>query len=202
MKFIGITGGVGAGKSQLLHYIEKNYNAKVVLADKLAHELMQPGCPCYEKIISTFGAYDIFASDGTFDSKKMAQIIFSDAEKRKVINSIVHPEVKKEILHIADDLRAHGEAAYFILEAALLIEDGYDRICDELWYINTSKENRRLRLKTSRGYSDEKIEALFGSQLPEETYLKYCRVVIDNNGTLEETFRQIDRAFAIKQTVG
>ena len=81
------------------------------------------------------------------------------------------------------------------MEAALLIEEGYDKICDELWYIDTSRENRRRRLKESRGYSDEKIDGIFRSQLSEEEYRKYGKVIIDNNGLLQETFDQIKAAF-------
>lgn len=195
MKFIGITGGVGAGKSEILHYIEKEYPAKVLLADELAHELMMPGTKCFEEIQKAFGTEDIFTLQGGLDAGKMAKVIFSDAEKRECMNQIVHPAVKREILRLVEEEEEKGEISYFILEAALLIEDGYDKICDELWYIYTSRENRRKRLRESRGYSDEKIDAIFDSQLPEKTYRNYCKQIIDNNGTLEETFRQIKQAF-------
>jgi dephospho-CoA kinase len=78
------------------------------------------------------------------------------------------------------------------LEAALLIEEHYDAILDELWYIYTNEANRRARLAASRGYSDEKIDGIFRSQLKEEEYRAHCSVVIDNNGTPEQAFAQID----------
>ena len=81
---------------------------------------------------------------------------------------------------------------WLILEAALLIEEHYDEICDELWYIYTSEENRRLRLKESRGYSDEKIDNIFASQLSEAEYRSACQKCIDNNGTVEHTYMQIE----------
>lgn len=196
MKFIGITGGVGAGKSEILHYIEREYPARILLADELAHTLMLPGTDCFCRIKQNFEAEDIFTPEGLPDASKMAQVIFSDAFKREKMNAIVHPAVKQEILRLVKEEKEKGVIAYFILEAALLIEDGYDKICDELWYIYTSRENRRERLRKSRGYTDEKIDAIFDSQLPEETYRKYCQFVIDNNGTLKETFRQINQAFA------
>ncbi len=196
MRFIGITGGVGAGKSEILHYIEKNYPAEVVLADELAHTLMQPGTDCFAEIAEVFGGEDIFAEDGSLDKKKMAEVIFSDEEKREQMNAIVHPAVKREVLRLAEQKRKEGKISYFILEAALLIEEGYDKICDELWYIYTTRKNRRERLKASRGYSDEKIDAIFHSQLSEETYREYCKVMIDNNGTREDTFHQLDEIFS------
>ncbi|MBO5303491.1 MAG: dephospho-CoA kinase [Lachnospiraceae bacterium] len=196
MKFIGITGGVGAGKSELLHFMEKEYPVKVVLADELAHELMMPGAVCFNRIKEAFAGEDIFSSDGRLDAGKMAQVIFSDENKRERMNEIVHPAVKQEVLRRVEKERQKGEISCFILEAALLIEDGYDKICDELWYIYTAKDVRRARLKSSRGYSDAKIDAIFASQLSEETYRKYCKVVIDNNDSLEKSFCQIRQAFA------
>lgn len=196
MRFIGITGGVGAGKSEILHYIEQEYPAKILLADELAHEQMKPGTACFAKIQSCFAKEDIFGEDGTIDAKKLASVLFSDKEKREALNAIVHPAVKREILRLAKEERKKGEVSYFILEAALLIEEEYDKICDELWYIFSSKEVRRRRLGENRNYSDEKINAIFDSQLSEEEYRKHCKIVIDNNGRLEETFCQIKEAFA------
>jgi len=191
MKFIGITGGVGAGKSAILEYIAANYNAKVMLADEIAHDLMMPGTKCYDTIKAEFAEEQIFLADGNIDRPRMAQVIFNDAGKRERMNGIVHPAVKDYILEIYWEEQEKGELEYLILEAALLIEEHYDEICDELWYIYTSEENRRQRLKENRGYSDEKIDTIFKSQLTEEVYRKYCKVVIDNNHEPEAAFLQI-----------
>ena len=195
MKFIGITGGVGAGKSAILNYISKNYDAKVMLADEIAHDLMMPGTKCYDTIKKTFGTEDILLPDGNLDRMKMAQVIFSDAKKREQMNRIVHPAVKEYVLEIYRKEQAEQRLDYLILEAALLIEEHYDEICDELWYIYTSEENRRKRLKADRGYSDEKIDGIFKSQLTEEEYRRHCKQVIDNNGSVEDTFLQIVKIF-------
>lgn len=191
MKFIGITGGVGAGKSAILEYIAANYNAKVMLADEIAHDLMMPGTKCYDTIKAEFAEEQIFLADGNIDRPRMAQVIFNDDGKRERMNGIVHPVVKDYILEIYREEQEKGELEYLILEAALLIEEHYDEICDELWYIYTSEENRRQRLKENRGYSDEKIDTIFKSQLTEEVYRKYCKVVIDNNHEPEAAFLQI-----------
>ena len=101
--------------------------------------------------------------------------------------------------HIIEDIARESceqKYDYVFVEAALLIEDHYDVICDELWYIYTAKDVRRARLKSSRGYSDAKIDAIFASQLSEETYRKYCKVVIDNNDSLEKSFEQLRQIFA------
>lgn len=196
MEFIGITGGVGAGKSEILRFIQENYNAKILLADEVAHDLMKPGRECYDKIVKAFPGEDIFTEDGQFDGGKLAEVIFSDDEKRERMNRIVHPAVKEEILGIYQKEKEKGKFSYFILEAALLIEEGYDKICDRLWYIDTGREIRRQRLKQSRGYSDGKIDSIFNSQLSEEEYRKHAALVIDNNGTLEDTIYQVRQAFA------
>lgn len=194
MKFIGITGGVGAGKSELLRFMEREYSARVVYADQLAHALMEPGTDCYRKIRSAFAGEDIVSQDGALDAEKLAAVIFSDEEKRRKLNGIVHPAVKREALRMAEEERARGRCRYFILEAALLIEEGYDRLCDELWYVDAKQEVRRRRLIKSRGYSDAKIDAIVQSQLSEEDYRRHCSRVIDNSGSLEEAFAQVRAA--------
>lgn len=194
MKFIGITGGVGAGKSQILTFIRDNYPAKVVLADDLAKELMAPGGACYESLRVSFAGDDVFREDGTLDQAKMARVLFSDEKKRTRMNNIVHPAVKREVLRQVAQEKKRGEFAYFFLEAALLIEEKYDEICDELWYIYTSEQIRRQRLKESREYSDEKINAIMASQLSEEMFRKACKVVIENNGLFDETCERLDDA--------
>lgn len=194
MRFIGITGGVGAGKSEILSYLGKKNGVRVMLADEIAHELMEAGTDCYKSLRQTFNDEDIWNSDGSFNREKLAKVIFSDKIKRDIMNSIVHPAVKEYVISQQEYEKERGELSLLVLEAALLIEEHYDKICDELWYIYTSEENRRDRLKASRGYSDEKIDNIFKSQLSEEEYRKYCAVVIDNNGSVEAAFEQIDKA--------
>lgn len=201
MKFIGITGGVGAGKSAILDYLKNKPDTKVMLADEIAHELMVPGTQCYDRLKAEFGTEDIYQKDGYFDRIKLAQVIFSDDEKRKKLNGIVHPAVRKYVIGQAAYERKEGKIKLLVLEAALLIEEHYDEICDELWYIYTSEENRRIRLKKQRNYSDEKINEIFNSQLTDEKFRKACRVVIDNNGTIETAEAQIEAALMLPHSM-
>lgn len=201
MKFIGITGGVGAGKSAILDYLKNKPDTKVMLADEIAHELMVPGTQCYDRLKAEFGTEDIYQKDGFFDRIKLAQVIFSDDEKRKKLNWIVHPAVRKYVIGQAAYERKEGRIKLLVLEAALLIEEHYDEICDELWYIYTSEENRRIRLKKQRNYSDEKINEIFNSQLTDEKFRKACRVVIDNNGTIEAAEAQIEAALMLPHSM-
>lgn len=192
MIFIGITGGVGAGKSAILSYLAKKPDTKVMLADEIAHALMEPGMACYQKIQKTFDGEDIFLPGGGLDRGKLAAVIFSDSEKRRRMNDIVHPAVREYVQQTVEKEREEGKIKLLILEAALLIEEHYDEICDELWYIYTKEEVRKQRLMESRGYSPEKVQQIFSSQLDEETYRRHCKRVIDNNGAVDETYRQID----------
>lgn len=194
MKFIGITGGVGAGKSAILFYLDKKADIRVMLADEIAHELMKPGTECYDKIKETFSGADLYETDGSFDRRKLADFLFSDERRRLALNGIVHPAVKQYVKEQYALEKEKGVLSFLVLEAALLIEEHYDEICDELWYIYTSEENRRVRLKESRGYSDTKIDGILKSQLTEDNYRSACAVVIDNNGPIEGTYAQIEKA--------
>ena len=132
--------------------------------------------------------------NGQFHRGKLATVIFSSEEKREALNAIVHPAVKDYVRQVYEAEGQKQELELLILEAALLIEEDYGAICDELWYIYTSEENRRTRLKESRGYSDEKIDGIFASQLSEAQFHAGTQVTIDNNGSLEETYQQIEQA--------
>lgn len=196
MKFIGVTGGVGAGKSEILKYLASRGDSRVMLADDIARDLTEPGGVCYSKLQELFAGDDVFREDGSMDRARAASVIFEQQEKRRAMNGIVHPAVKEYVLSQADMERERGEIDYLFLEAALLIEDHYDEICDELWYIYTSEENRKKRLMASRGYSSRKIERIMHSQMTEEEYRRHCSHEIDNNGTQEEAVAQVARLLA------
>lgn len=196
MLFIGITGGVGAGKTAILNYIREEYNSRILVADEIAHDQMEPGTICYQTLSDLFASEDIFLPEGGFDRPKLAQVIFSDEKKRNQLNAIVHPAVHSYVMEQVEAERKAGRLDLLVLEAALLIETGYSEVCDEIWYIYTSKENRMHRLMESRGYTKEKTETIMASQLSEETFRKFCSVEIDNNGSHEESFSQIDQALS------
>ncbi len=193
MRVIGITGGVGAGKSEVLKLIGNMKKSFIVIADDLARSLEVKGEVCYEPLVALLGD-KILSDDRQIDPKKMAAEIFSDGNKEKLsgVNAIVHPAVKERILSMIEDARRSGEYELFIIEAALLIEDGYDRIVDELWYVYADEDVRRQRLKDSRGYSDEKITDIMQSQSGDDVFRKYCRVVIDNSGSMKDTKKQLE----------
>ncbi|MBD5445540.1 MAG: dephospho-CoA kinase [Lachnospiraceae bacterium] len=191
MRVIGITGGVGAGKSKVLEYLEEKYNCQVILADKVAHMLEEKGQKCYEELTALLGE-KILAPDKSIDKQKMAEIIFADMDLLYKVNNIVHPAVKAFIVKTIEDKRIEGRLDFLFIEAALLIEDGYDVIVDELWYIHSDVDIRRDRLKSTRAYSDEKIDEIIQKQLSEEEFRKHCKVIIDNSGSFKAACKQID----------
>lgn len=195
MKIIGITGGVGAGKSEVLSYLEKKHHARVILADQVANKIKEPGQPCYEPIVALLGP-TVVQEDGWIDRKRMGQLIFSNEELLRKTNEIIHPGVKHFIINEIEKAKEEG-VSIFVIEAALLLEDNYDAICDELWYIYTREEVRRARLKKSRGYSDTYIDQIMAKQLSDEKFRQGCDVVIDNSDTFDHTANQIDGAVCV-----
>lgn len=201
MKIIGVTGGVGSGKTELLHYIEKNYRCRILLADEASHEVMQKGGRIYEPLVALLGS-SVLDSSGEINRKEMAARIFSQEELLGKVNALIHPAVREYILEAVAEEREKAAAGaedavdYFFLEAALLIECGYRSVVDEMWYIYCDLAVRRERLKKSRGYSDEKIDSILSSQLSEAEFRSGSDVVIDNSGNLEDAYRQIREALA------
>lgn len=191
MKIIGITGGVGAGKTQVLSYIGEHYRCRIIRADEAAHLLYEPGQDCYNKLVGLLGQ-EILNDDDTINKAKMAEIIFNDKTLLDGVNKIIHPEVKKYILGQIAYEKEKGESDYFFIEAALLIEEHYDRIADELWYIHSDASIREERLAKNRHYSAQKTAGIMKGQLSEEEFRKHCHKVISNNGDLEETYKQIN----------
>lgn len=192
MKVIGITGGVGCGKSTVLNLIKENYNAYIIMADDVAKELMMPKKAAYNSVVEMFGK-DILDENGQIDRPVLAKIIFDNPNKRMVLNSIVHPLVKKSIVERITEIKISGEYDYVFVEAALLIEDHYKTFCDEIWYIYAPEQVRRARLKESRGYSDEKIDSMMKSQLTEQEFRDNSQLVIENGGNVKETLAQLEK---------
>ena len=188
---IGITGGVGAGKSTLLSYIKDNYNCLVILSDDVANDIKKKGFPAYDALVEALGR-GILSEDGEIDKALMAKAIFNDKNKLKTVNNILHPAVNKYIINIVDDERKRGFYDFVFVEAALLIENGYDKIVDEMWYVYADEDTRRKRLKASRGYSDQKVTDIFKSQLSDEAFREHCEFVIDNSGEDSKAFSEID----------
>ena len=190
MRKIGITGGVGSGKTKVLEYLGGIPGVAVYQADLIARELQMPGQKCYEAVTAYFGT-GILAEDGTIDRKHLGELVFQDKEKLQILNGLVHPAVNQRIEELIREEDRKG-TWIFVLEAALLTDDFYRQILDEIWYVYAEESVRRKRLCASRHYTDEKITSMIHSQPSEERFRTFCDRILDNTGDFEKTRKQID----------
>ena len=191
MKFIGITGGIGAGKSTVLSLLKENYNCKVVLADEVAAQLMKAGNKCFDQVVSLPWPTSIVGKDGEIDRPLMAKYMFADKKLLEEVNAIVHPAVEQEVLNEVEIEKEKHNIEYFFFEAALLIECGYGKLVDEMWYIYADEEVRAARLAESRGYSKERIAKTMASQRSDASFRQHADQVIDNSGDKGDTLKQL-----------
>ena len=180
MKVYGITGGAGTGKSEVIKMLPVSYT----------HLTMQKGNISYQLIVEYFGR-DILMDDGEIDRKKLADHVFNNKEALEKLNSMTHPYVKNEIRKLIAEAEASGECRFVALESAILLECGYEDICDEFWYVYTKPEIRRQRMKETRNYSDEKVDSVMRNQQPDEVFFEQCSFVIKNNTTLSDVYAQL-----------
>lgn len=195
MKKIGITGGVGCGKTTVLEYLSDVHGATVIVADRIAHMLEAKGEPCYNELVRQFGS-GILDEDGEIDKFKFAELVFSAEATRQKANEIIHPAVNQYILDKMKEAEEKG-IKLFIVESALLLENGYGDILDELWYVYTDDKIRTKRLMESRGYSQEKTDSIMASQLSEDDFRTGCDRIITNNNDIKKTFKQIDELLGV-----
>ena len=186
---IGITGGVGAGKSTVLDFLEQEYQAYVMKADEIGHLVMEPGQSCYEPVIALFGK-QVIKNDKTIDRRLVSDVVFSHPDMLEKLNHIIPPAVKEYIRRQLALKKEEGQRIC-VVEAALLLEDHYEEFCDTVWYIHTDSEIRIRRLMESRGYTREKSMSIIASQAPEEFFRAHTDYVVTNNADLEDTWQQI-----------
>ncbi len=189
---IGVTGGVGAGKSTVLKILRDKYDAKLILTDDVARELMAPGGASYDLVRDAFGD-EILLDDGGLDRGRLAGIVFEDEEKLELLNSITHPQTKEETRRRITGFKEEDPDALVVVEAALLIEAGFTDLLDELWVVTADRETRIRRLEDSRCYTRQKCEDVMANQLSDEEFESRADFVIDNSGNTWQTEMQIAR---------
>jgi dephospho-CoA kinase len=189
MKVIGITGGIGSGKSTILNILKDTYNAFVISTDHIDHKLMEKGNISYNLIVENFGS-GILDQEGNINRKKLGAIVYNNPEKLLLLNSLSHPYVMKHVIDIIEEKRKE-KVALICVETALPKEAGLSNFCDEIWYIHASENIRRERLQKSRNYTNEKIDTIFYNQIKENEYRKISTHIIDNNLSREKVAEQI-----------
>ncbi|MFQ5927586.1 MAG: dephospho-CoA kinase [Terriglobia bacterium] len=191
---VGLTGGIGSGKSTVADMLEE-MGCRVLRLDPLAHELMAPGGPAHREIIETFGK-EILAADGTIDRKKLARRVFADRAQLDRLNAIVHPRVIERTEELLNETARREPHAIVVVEAALLVESGYYRRLDKLIVTCCSPEQQRERLTARTGLSRAEAEQRLAAQLPQEEKRRHADYAIDSSGALPQTRAQVEQVLA------
>jgi len=188
MYTIGLTGGIGTGKTAVARILEE-LGAAILDADRVGHEVYLPGRPAYDAIVAEFGA-EVVAEDGSIDRKKLGPIVFSAPEKLARLNAITHPRMKEMMREkLADADRSGAKVA--VLEAALLFDAGWDDLTDEVWVTVVDAETAARRASERSGIPVEQVlERIQKAQMASEERIRRSDVVIDTSGTLEDTRRR------------
>lgn len=174
---IGLTGGVGAGKSRVMAILKETYGAKLLLADQEAHELMEPGQPGYEAVLRAFGP-DFIKEDGTLDRSLLSHLLFHDEKVLENVNGLIHPLVWRSV----KEKISAASASLIVVEAAIMGLEQKE-LFDEIWYVHASEEVRMKRLMESRGYSKNQVLSIMRNQMTSLQYRVLADRVITNDGT-------------------
>ena len=186
---IGLTGNIATGKTTVGRMLEA-LGAELLDADRIAHEVIEPGGPAYDEVIETFGP-EILRDDRTIDRRRLGRIVFNDATALRTLESIVHPPVIRRI----DALIERSTAPVVVIEAIKLLETGMADRYDVIWVTTCSEATQRSRLMTLRGLSREEADARIRAQTAQTLKLAQADVVIETNGTLVQTRDQVRAAW-------
>lgn len=193
MRIIGLTGGIGSGKSTVLDILKNEYNAHILLADDIGRQAFDIGTNTYNQMIEVFGE-SILNEDKTLNRAEIARIIMSDREKLAKQNSIIHPYVIERIESELDMLKEKEQKGSLVaVESAILYEAQCDKLCDEVWAVVTPHNARIDRLGAARGYTTERTLSFMAHQMSDEEYISLADKVIYNRGTVSDLAATIRR---------
>ncbi|AXI09660.1 dephospho-CoA kinase [Oceanobacillus sp. 143] len=187
---IGLTGSIASGKSTVSLMFD-DFQIPVIDADKIAREVVEPGEAAYEGIVAAFGEA-ILIEDKTLDRKKLGSIIFADEDKRQTLNSIVHPEVRKQMIEQRDALIAAGKRC-IVLDIPLLFESNLTSLVDKTIVVYVDESIQLQRLMERDGLAEQAAKQRIASQIPVEEKVKLANAVINNNGSKKESYEQLEQ---------
>lgn len=188
MRVIGLTGGIATGKSAVSQIL-LNLGVPVIDADQLARQVVEPGQPALQEIVTHFGP-QILKEDGSLDRQGMADIIFTNAEARKLLENITHPRIMQEVWKKIAHYRSLGQKLV-VFDAPLLIEANLHNKVDEVWLVTCSKETQVERLMNKAQYDEEKAVRQIETQMPLAQKRKYADIIIENTGSLSDLEQKV-----------
>jgi dephospho-CoA kinase len=188
MKLIGLTGGVGSGKSTVAAIL-RDLGAVIVDADEAAHAVYEPGTPGFDAVVVEFGPE--YVRDGRIDRGRLGRLVFDDEEARARLNAIVHPLVREWMAERTRDAFEQG-AEIVVQDVPLLYENGLEDLFSSVVLVYTSPEVQLHRLVAERGLTEERARAMIAAQMPIDEKRRRAHHVIDNSGTRDETRRQVE----------
>lgn len=194
MLTIGLTGGIGSGKTTVTRLLAA-LGAPTIDADKVAHTTYAPGGPAYDAVVVAFGR-EILAADGTVDRSKLGPIVFADPSALGRLTAIVWPKTLERMREMIAEMHAKGERKPIVVEAAILIEANWQPLFDEIWLVTASKARVIERVERDRGLKPEQTEARIRAQLPESERRKHATTVIENDGTIEQLQQKVAQLWA------
>ena len=190
MFIIGLTGGIGTGKSTVSNYLESK-GCLILDADKISRQMTEKGQPALEEIGRVFG-FHLINEDGNLDRQALGNIVFNDKEKLDILQSIITQKVVEHINNRLIELKNNDTKGIVVIDAPLLFECGMEGLADENWLVIASLDVRLERVKRRDGLSENEILSRINNQMPQEDKEKLSQVILDNSTTLDELYRQID----------
>jgi dephospho-CoA kinase len=188
IRVIGLTGGIATGKSSVARFIEE-LGGVVIDADQLSRQAVSPGSLALQRLAAAFGD-EMLLPDGSLDRKRLGKVVFADAEKRRLLEGILHPEIRRLA---RERISAAGQAGHGVVfyMAPLLIEAGASELVDEIWVVTVTPDVQLERLTQRDNITREEARRIIASQMPLDEKAGYGTVVIDNSGTPAETQRLV-----------
>jgi dephospho-CoA kinase len=190
---IGLTGGIGAGKSTVTQRLEE-LGAAVIDADRVGHQIYLPDLPAWREIVGAFGK-NVLNADRTINRQALGRVVFADPEALRTLNRIAHPKMFDRMAELIAELRAHGGMKAIVVEAAVLIEANWQSLVDQVWVVVASEAAVVDRLAKQRNLSSEQVRTRIAAQLSNDERLKHAHVVIRNDGALAEVRSAVQRAW-------
>lgn len=193
MRRIGLTGGIGSGKSTVARFL-RDLGAEVIDADRVGHEVYLPGTIGWTRVVDAFGR-DIVAADGAIDRKKLGAIVFASPDALKRLNAIVHPLIADAVGARLERASADGRVPAAVVEAAVLLEAGWDALVDEVWVVVATADLATERVVRERGLDPEDVRRRIASQLSDDERVRRADCVVRNAGSIEDLRTAVAKAW-------